>query len=378
MQKQMLPFKAFYFFIFAALAFLSPYLTLYYEGLGLTGRQIGFLAALPPLMIFVSAPFFGAIADLTQQHKRILGGSTLLLIASVILLSFAKTFLGLIPGVVLYAFFIAPLLPLIDRSVIEILGQERDHYGKQRLWGAVGWGLLAPVSGYVVGFWGLSWAFYGAAILLFGLFLVSQITPVQPVKLQVSYWRGVKDLLFDSQVIIFFLVILVAGMGLSTVHNYLFLYLSHLGAGTVTMGYALTVATLSELVIMYFADRLLKSWKAQGLILFGLVMVTIRLVGYALAPNPQVALLLQLLHGPTFAAIWMAGVAYVAEIAQPGLGNTAQGLFTGVVMGLGSALGAFLGGYLYQSLGFPRMYAIFGSVVFIAALVFWLRFRNNS
>jgi len=377
MQKQMLPFKAFYFFFFAALAFLSPYLTLYYDDLGLTGRQIGVLAALPSIVTFISAPIFGAITDLTQQHKRILGASIFLLIASVVLLSFIKTFLGLIPGVMLYAFFMAPLLPLIDRSVIEILGQKSDQYGKQRLWGAIGWGLLAPVSGYVVGFWGLNWAFYGAAVLLFGLFVISQLTPIQPVKLQVSYLRGVKDLLSDSQVIIFFLVMLVGGMGLSTVHNYLFLYLRHLGAGTVTMGYALTIATLSELVIMYFADRLLKSWKAQGLILFGLVMVTVRLVGYALASTPQVALLFQLLHGPTFAAIWMAGVAYMTEIAPPGLGNTAQGLFTGVVMGLGSALGAFLGGYLYQSLGFSQMYALAGGVVLIAAIVFWLRCQKN-
>ena len=72
MQRPMLPFKAFYFFLYAALAFLAPFLTLYYDGLGLTGRQIGILAAIPSLVTFISAPIFGAIADVTQKHKRIL------------------------------------------------------------------------------------------------------------------------------------------------------------------------------------------------------------------------------------------------------------------------------------------------------------------
>jgi PPP family 3-phenylpropionic acid transporter len=372
MQKSMLSFKAFYFFIFAAVAFLAPFLTIYYEQLGLTGRQIGVLAAIPSLVTFFSAPIFGAISDITQRHKQILGVTIILAAGMVFLLSFLKSFLSLIPGVIFYAFFFAPALPLIDRSVIEVLGSRRDQYGKQRLWGAVGWGLLAPVSGYVVEVGGLKWAFYGAAILYLFLFLISQLTPVQQVRIQGGYWSGVKGLFLNRQVILFFGVMLVGGMGLATVHHYLFLYLSHLGARPVTMGSALTVATVSELLVMYFADRLLKSWKARGLILIGLGMLIFRLVGYAFAPSPQIALLFQLLHGPTFAAIWMAGVAYVAEIAPSGLGNTAQGLFTGVVMGLGSASGAFLGGFLYQSRGFSQMYLFASGLVCLALVIFWL------
>jgi predicted MFS family arabinose efflux permease len=67
----------------------------------------------------------------------------------------------------------------------------------------------------------------------------------------------------------------------------------------------------------------------------------------------------------------------VADIAPQGLGNTAQGMFTGVVMGLGSALGALLGGFLYQSFGFSQMFLVAGLAVFVAFLVFWLGCRTN-
>jgi predicted MFS family arabinose efflux permease len=143
------------------------------------------------------------------------------------------------------------------------------------------------------------------------------------------------------------------------------------------MGMALTIATISELFIMYYSDRLLKSWKSRGLILFGLVMVSVRLVGYSATNSPAVALLFQFLHGPTFAAIWMAGVDYVSEISPPELGNTAQGIFTGIVMGLGSALGAFIGGFLYQSIGFSKMFLYAGISVLLAFFTFWVGCKRN-
>lgn len=377
MQRTLYPFKAFYFFIYAALAFFWPFLTLYYEELGLTGGQIGILAAIPSLVTFISAPMFGIIADITQQHKRILGISIFTTVAGVLAISAVKSFYGLIPGVLLYAFFFAPALPLIDRSVLDILGSNRNQYGKQRLWGAIGWGALAPIAGLAVDRGGFQWAFYGSAILFFCLLIVSQMTNIRSVKIQRNIWQGLRKLLSEWQVIVFFGIILIGGMGLAMVHNYLFLYLSHLGASPVMMGSALTIATISELVIMYFSDRLLKAWKARGLIAFGLLMIAVRLIAYSLTTSPNVALIIQLLHGPTFAAIWMAGVAYVAEIAPPGLGNTAQGLFTGVVMGLGSASGAFLGGILYQRVGFSQMFRMAGLVVFAAFIFFWWADHQN-
>ena len=83
------------------------------------------------------------------------------------------------------------------------------------------------------------------------------------------------------------------------------------------------------------------------------------------------------MHGPTFAAVWMAGVAYIADIAPVGLGNTAQGIFTGIVMGLGSALGAFLGGYLYQSVGFSRMFIWTAISVLAAFSIFMVGLRSE-
>ena len=75
----------FYFMYYAAAAALVPFLIVYYQNLGLTGTQIGFLAGIPPLVSLFSAPFWGALADMTQRHKL----SLLIAISGAILLALA-------------------------------------------------------------------------------------------------------------------------------------------------------------------------------------------------------------------------------------------------------------------------------------------------
>jgi PPP family 3-phenylpropionic acid transporter len=76
----------------------------------------------------------------------------------------------------------------------------------------------------------------------------------------------------------------------------------------------------------------------------------------------MLALFIQLLHGPSFAAMWVAGVTQADRMAPPGLGATTQGIFSGVTMGLGSAFGAMTGGLLYENFGAAAtfMWAGFG------------------
>jgi PPP family 3-phenylpropionic acid transporter len=97
---------------------------------------------------------------------------------------------------------------------------------------------------------------------------------------------------------------------------------------------------------------------------------------YSLIRAPWLVLPIQLLHGPAFSAMWAAGVSYASEMAPEGMGATAQGLFQGVAMGLRSALGAFLGGILYDSVG-PVMMFRWGGVSALIGLVFFVLAGRN-
>ena len=363
--------KAFYFCFYAAAAALFPFLVLYYETLGLSGRQIGFLAGISPLVSLAGAPLWGALADASRRHKVILTIAIAGAIILALLLSQITVFAILILVVVVYALFAAPIIPLMDNAVMSILAEKKDQYGRQRIWGAVGWGLTAPLIGQLIETNGLNWAFWGyAGIMLIGLFVIQKI-PFQQINAQIPFWRGARTLLSNRSWLLFLFLVFVGGAGQAVIHNFLFLYMNDLGASKTLMGFALTAATLSELPMFFFADRLLTRWSPRGLFVFGTIMYVVRAMALSYIDIPWMILIPQLLHGLTFSAMWVAGVSYADEIAPPGFGATAQGLFSGVFMGIATAFGAFLGGALYQDFGGAIMYRTMAIVVAVSLLLFW-------
>jgi len=152
---ELLPAKSFYFFYFAAGASLAPFLVLFYRQQGLDEGQIGLLAGMQPLMTLAAASLWGALADSTHQHRLLLRIALVGVILLALALSAMRSFGGLAIVVLAYAFFMAPIIPLVDNSVLELLGDHAARYGRIRLWGAVGWGIAGPVVGRLVDWGGL-------------------------------------------------------------------------------------------------------------------------------------------------------------------------------------------------------------------------------
>ena len=366
------PAKAFYFCFYGAAASLLPFLALYYENLGLSGRQIGLLVGIPPVVSLVSAPLWTAAADAVRRHKTILTITMSGAILLALVLSKARGIAMLIPTVALYAFFASPVVPLADNAIMEMLAGKKELYGRQRAWGAVGWGLAAPLVGYLIETRGLHWSFWAyAGIMLVGIFVIQKI-PFRKIGVQAPFWQGARSLLSNRAWMLFLLLAFVGGMGQAVIHNFLFLYMDNLGASKTVMGLALTVATISELPMFFFADRFLVRWDAQGLFIFGAFVFVLRALAMSYITVPWLVLLPQLLHGLTFSAMWVAGVAYANQMAPSGMGATAQGLFSGVMMGIAAATGAFLGGALYQDLGGAMMYRVMAITVFVSILIYLL------
>ncbi len=137
-------------------------------------------------------------------------------------------------------------------------------------------------------------------------------------------------------------------------------------------GWALTVSTLSELPFMFFSYLLLRRLKARGLFLLAIAMTGIRSLLYAFIGSPDGIIAIQLMHGLTFAAMWVAGVTYASENAPEGLASTAQGVFGSTLMGFGSAAGSLLGGTLIGRYGPARMYGMIGAGLLVGLVLFLL------
>jgi MFS transporter, PPP family, 3-phenylpropionic acid transporter len=370
--------KAAYFFYYAATAFLLPFIALYYAGVGLSAAQIGLLSGLLPLVTLVSAPLWGALADAARRHHALLllaiGGT----MAAVLALSRTASLSALIPIVVVNAFFMAPIIPLVDSTVLTMLGERRSLYGRQRLWGAVGWGITAPVAGWLMDRTGMSASFGGYVVLMFGCFLVAIGLPVGRSHIGGTFRRGVRGLLGNWQWLVFLASILIGGLVLAIEMSFLFLYMNSLGASKALMGLCLAIGTVSELPVWFYSNRMLERFGTRKVLVISLLACAVQGFAYSVMVNPLWVLPIQLLHGLAFSASWAAGVAYSGKIAPPGMGATAQGVFSGVSFGLRAALGAFIGGLLYQNVGPAAAFRVGGIAALVGIAFFLIASRQRE
>ena len=362
----------FFFLFYGAFSFLLPFLAIFYKGLGMTGGQIGLLAAISPLISFFSAPLWTGVADATRRHKLFAMLSLVGVVIITIIFPGIASFSGLILMISLFAFFFAPTASLVDSAVLTQLGDRKERYGRIRLWGTIGYGVLAPIASGLIGRWGINWAFWGYAILMLGGLLVTTQIPFHQSRSSGSFGSGIRLLFANRPWMLFLVMVFIAGIGNATINNYLFVYMNSLGASSVQLGLALTISTFSEIPVMFFSDRLLRRFGARGMLIIALTTIGVRLSLYSFISQAWIVMVIQLCHGFTFAAIYTAGVHYAGQIAPPGLKATTQGMFSGTLMGFGAAAGGLLGGLLLDRFSPGGMYGIIGALTLVGLVLFLL------
>ncbi len=371
----MLP-RAIYFVFFAGIASFFPFLVLYYQELGLSGKQIGGLAALLPLVTVFATPFWGAVADVSRRYKVLLLALIAGCVVSVFLLSTTTLYALLLFYVVLFAFASGPVMPLIDSSVMASLGERRENYGKLRLWGSIGFGLIAPLAGWLTERYNLHLSFYLYMICFSIIFCLVLFFPIQQASLRKPLGTDLFE--FRSRTWLMFLItIFITGIGLSVSGNYYLLHMKNLEIPQRYIGLALTFATLGELPFMMFGHRLIKRYPAKILLLVALFILAVRVLGYSLAVAPWHFLGVQLLHGPTFALVWIAGISYADRLSPGHLKATGQSLFSSTLSGLGGTVGAFAGGFLYDAVGLVTTFQ-WSALALVVAGLFLLMIQRDK
>ena len=366
-KKILWPF-AFLFLWFAAGATYGPFRVLYYQSLSLTGAEIGLLVGIAPLVTMVSLPFMTGLADRTNRHRLVMSFSLLLIIAGLVLFPYLKTFPSLFILAVLFSVFYSPVMSLSNNAAMFMLGGQKDMFGRIRLGGTLGFSIAAAVAGAMVESYGLKIAFWSAAGIYMVAFFVNQQLVHSESMGGTHPERGrVRDLLKNPHYLLFLLISFCGGISFTTINTYLFPYFKVLGAGESVMGLALTIGTIAEIPVLFFANRFIKRFTTYTLLITSLAMTSLRFLLLAVAPSPAFVLGVQLLNGFNHPLLTVAGVTYADEQAPAGYRATAQGLFNVALGGIGAAVGGFLGGLLFEGIGPKGMYWVF--CIFVSVIL---------
>uniref|UniRef100_K3W7D2 Major facilitator superfamily (MFS) profile domain-containing protein n=1 Tax=Globisporangium ultimum (strain ATCC 200006 / CBS 805.95 / DAOM BR144) TaxID=431595 RepID=K3W7D2_GLOUD len=379
--KALVPLKLLFLIHYAAFS-TQTYLPIYFDVTEhFTKLQIGVLLSIPCICAILGPPIWGAAADILHNQKFI---HIICLVSAALLMfsiRFVTSFEFMCIMVFLANFQTQPTMSLLDQTSMALLARVGGDYGKQRLYGAIGWGAGGYAAGVLAAAAGIAWCFNMVlALSCVSLFLLVKYIP--SIQRKVTHNKGdfLQSLLLiftQRDLIVLFVIVLLAGIMGGLIDNFLFLYLFNLSNNDANLvGVIIAVQTISELPLFFNANRIITHFGTPMCVVVSLIAYGIRLIVYVFVQHPWVALPIEVLHGLTYGLLWAAFTNYVYQSAPEGTEGTMIGVLTALQKGLGSGAGTLVGGYIYDHYGARAMWKVAGFGIFPCSLFFAMIFAT--
>jgi PPP family 3-phenylpropionic acid transporter len=368
---------AYYFWYFAATGVAEPYLPPYWRSLDFSPPDLGLLNAIAPA-ITVLAPFlWTAYADATRQGERIFLINTWIAALAALLFPNLAGFWPVAAAVLVYAAFRTPLIPLANSMTFRVLAGRRQGYAAIRLWGTIGYILMAIGAGFLLDRIGLRAGMYGMAVAMMACGVVGWVGRSRERSGLLSVRPGeFLQTLQDRRVLLLLLATCLAQVSFGPYTTFFTIHLQHIGLSRGFAGTAWALAAGSELTVMLGWTRMCTLASARTWLTVALAAHAVRWALFVIARDPAFLLAIQLTHALTFGVFYLAGVQMVDALVPDGLRATAQGVFASVTFGLGGLVGNTLAGLLYEPLGMARLYAVAAALAAGATVLYWAGTRQ--
>ncbi|KAL7536466.1 hypothetical protein ACHAWF_005473, partial [Thalassiosira exigua] len=286
---------------------------------------------------------------------------------------------------------------------LEREGRDKEEYGKERLYGAVSWGIAHILFGPAIDQFGFKILYatslisFVGCIITFHLYAKSsslaEYTGVSrkvegddsavasndedtrrkkfksktsfddkfesdavdtsgddTSEEHVSVSRIIRLLCLEAPVInmLFIFSIFTLYIGMSVVENLIFLYFEYLGGTNTLCGLTVSVTVLFELPLFHYAPDVLKLLGSPiNMLQWGCFAYIVRVIGYSFVPqsHPYWVLALEPLHGITIAFAMTSSVIVADGWVPQGYEASGQG-FLSMIRGLGQFFGLCIGGFI--------------------------------
>lgn len=364
--------SAHYLLYFAGMGIILPYLNLYFDGIGLSGEQIGVISAVRSLTAGLIPLAWGALADRMRNRR------TLFVAAAcgnafffVFYLRFT-TFEALLAVTLVNCIFYTPIIAFLEAFSMEVLGSRNREYGRLRAWGSASFIAMALVMGRVLE--GRDMALVLPVLLCIGV-LTALFSPLVPKGGSSEKPLSLKDGLgyfLRARVLVFQFCAFLMLVSHGAYYAFFSIHLEKLGFSREFMGLAWAVASLGEIVVMVFSARIFGSISPRRLLPLALAAAALRWGILAHASSAWGILGSQLLHAVTYAAFHVGCILYTEELIPVRARTLAQSVNNSVSYGLGMTAGFLMSGFLFNRLGGAGAFwassvaALFGSFVFFA------------
>lgn len=351
--------KAFNFFIYGALSVYSTFFALYLQKIGWSTLEIGALMAGGPIVSIIANPLWGYLSDRFRNIRMVIlimmAGATIIM--QIVFL--AQSYTVIYTAMLFFFFFQMPMFSQSNSLILNAIEGTNYKFGSFRLWGSMGWAVLAAASGPVIGQIGIErlWILYTAMMLMSILFALG--LPKGEAKAAViSEKTNYRSIFANRAFLLFLLLGLVLSVPNSMNQTFIALYIAELGGQADMIGWAAFFSSIFEIPVFLLLDRYLKRNTKTMLfcMIFVSLLFTLRWVLMAGAGSGLQIIFVQLFHCVTFGCFYYIGTQLTALLVPAQYRASGQAVYALIYGGVSGMAAGVIGGWLFQNMGAQSMY----------------------
>ncbi|EKA7355322.1 3-phenylpropionate MFS transporter [Vibrio vulnificus] len=301
-------------FFFAYGVYL-PFWSLWFKEQGVSSTDIGLLVGIGLATRCVANML---ITPRIHKAEHIMPALRWLSFAALIFVGFhfftGGSFWLMALATVLFNLCCGPVVPLSDALANYYARLKMLDYGRTRLWGSIAFIAGSTAVGYLISLYGTDMILYTALVGVFvSLLLSMRSANVMPVTRSEHHSERPKltQLLTDGPVVKFLLLAALIQGSHAAYYSFSAIYWQQAGHSEEIIGYLWSLGVVSEVAVFALSKRLFAGWSLRALFVAASIGVMLR---WGITASTTLLLglvLVQLLHGVTFAMAHIAAIQYI-------------------------------------------------------------------
>jgi len=344
-----------YFVYFGILGLYLPYFNLYCYHLGFSGAQIGYLSGVRSATMVLFPFVWGALADRFRKRKLIylLCNAAACMVWAGYLTTTA--FVPMLLIAVVYGIFYAPLISFLEAYAMDLLGDDKNAYGRIRVWGSISFIIIVSVLGPLIDHYGVAVI---VPLILAGSLLQMLSAIALPAGSKAATPRDVISRVgIDGPRVLVFLVcgfLMLVSHG--TYYGFFSIHLENIGLPPTFIGVAWAVAVLAEILVMINSRRIFRWASLETVLQVSFFLAALRWLLLATFPSPLVILASQTLHAFSYGTFHMASILYMDRLTPGPTKTFGQAANNAITYGLGLMVGFMINGALFDTWGAGHLF----------------------
>lgn len=377
-QNPLIPLRTFMFFVSAIGSMVVSFLPIYLQHKGFTSSQIGWFLAIGPFVGLIAQPLWGYASDKYKTVKKVLFACLLGFVFSVIWLFQIESFLWVIIAGSLFFFFFSPVHPLADNLAKRQSQLHSVTFGSIRMWGSIGFALVSLFSGFLLSKFGIGFLAIPITVLaITTCFLSLVLTDAKAGSKKVNY-KDMGVFFKDPTLTAFFVLIALVMLTHRTSDSFISLYLFEIGGNEMLVGWIWFIGVSSEALLFFLSAKWFRASNPILYIIIAAALYCIRWILTALAQDPTMLLIIQVLHGICFAVVFLGALEYLYKVIPEELQATGHMVFVGISFGITGIVGSSLGGIVFENFGGSTLYLLLAGSSLLGLIGFLIFYKKEK